>query len=160
MFCRNCGKEILNEAVVCPHCGCLTGVQQQPQAGQYGSPYVDQNGNPYVYQNGSTFVDQNGNPVNMTYDRYGNPNNPYLDRYGPQKNPFENQTQSNVPDEVNAGLVVLSVLFPVIGIILGAVNQNNGRKKSAKAYILAAVISWIAWIFIIILIAFLSAFFG
>lgn len=23
MFCRYCGKELLDEAVVCPHCGCL-----------------------------------------------------------------------------------------------------------------------------------------
>ncbi len=24
MFCRTCGKEIHNEAVICPHCGCAT----------------------------------------------------------------------------------------------------------------------------------------
>ena len=24
MFCKNCGKEILNEAVICVHCGCST----------------------------------------------------------------------------------------------------------------------------------------
>ena len=24
MFCRNCGKEILDEAVICVHCGCST----------------------------------------------------------------------------------------------------------------------------------------
>lgn len=25
MFCKKCGKEICDEAVVCPHCGCATG---------------------------------------------------------------------------------------------------------------------------------------
>ncbi len=24
MFCPKCGKEIMNEAVICPHCGCAT----------------------------------------------------------------------------------------------------------------------------------------
>ncbi len=26
MFCRKCGKELLDEAVVCPGCGCETGI--------------------------------------------------------------------------------------------------------------------------------------
>ena len=25
MFCTKCGKEIMDEAVICPHCGCETG---------------------------------------------------------------------------------------------------------------------------------------
>ena len=25
MFCQKCGKEIMDEAVICPHCGCATG---------------------------------------------------------------------------------------------------------------------------------------
>ncbi|MBO7394077.1 MAG: zinc-ribbon domain-containing protein, partial [Abditibacteriota bacterium] len=24
-YCRQCGKELLDEAVICPHCGCATG---------------------------------------------------------------------------------------------------------------------------------------
>lgn len=156
MFCRTCGKEIIDEAVICPYCGCLTGVPQQPPM---GTLYVEQKGNPNVTsydQNGNPITfDQNGNPI--TYDRYGNPNNPYLDRYGPQQNPFINQNQSNVPDEVNAGLVVLSVFFPIVGIVLGITNQNSGKRKSAKAYITAAVISWVAWFFLMFLIGFLAA---
>ena len=27
MFCQKCGKEILDEAVICVHCGCATGNQ-------------------------------------------------------------------------------------------------------------------------------------
>ena len=32
MFCSKCGKEIMNEAVICPHCGCPTSnyLPQQP----------------------------------------------------------------------------------------------------------------------------------
>ncbi len=134
MFCRTCGKEIIDEAVICPYCGCLTGVPQQPPMGQYG------------------------NPINMTYDQYGNPNNPYLDRYGVHNTTPPNQT--NVPDEVNAGLVVLSVFFPIVGIILGITNQNCGKNKSAKAYITAAVIAWVSWFFLVFMFGIFAAVFG
>lgn len=31
MFCSKCGKEINDEAYVCPFCGCLTGKNASPQ---------------------------------------------------------------------------------------------------------------------------------
>lgn len=31
MFCQKCGKEIMDEAVVCIHCGCATGVQKKAE---------------------------------------------------------------------------------------------------------------------------------
>lgn len=153
MFCRTCGKEILDEAVICPYCGCLTGVLQQPPVGQYGSGFVDKNVSPYNNQ----YVDQNGNPV--TFDRYGNPNNPYLDRYGNHNTtPFGQQNMSSESDEINAGLVVLAVLLPLAGIILGAVNQSNGKHKSGKAYITAAVISWAVTFFVTFIFGIIVAF--
>ncbi len=36
MYCRNCGKEIMNEAVYCVHCGCSTGPTQPNY--QYQTP--------------------------------------------------------------------------------------------------------------------------
>ena len=34
MFCSHCGKEVSNEAYVCPNCGCLvSGKGSQPQEG-------------------------------------------------------------------------------------------------------------------------------
>ena len=97
MFCKSCGKEINDQAVVCPYCGNQTGnAQQIPQQPVYGAPQQ-------------------------------NPNNMY---------------QQPVPaDETNVGLVVLSVLFPIVGIILGAVNMSNGNKKSGKAYLMAGIIA-------------------
>lgn len=53
--------------------------------------------------------------------------------YGYQQN--NQQYTQNDPDEVNVGIVVLSVFIPIVGIILGAVNIGNGRKKSGKAYL-------------------------
>ena len=29
MYCRKCGEEILDEAVICPKCGCETGVKNE-----------------------------------------------------------------------------------------------------------------------------------
>lgn len=34
MFCKKCGKEITDEAVICPHCGCATGVQKKAEISQ------------------------------------------------------------------------------------------------------------------------------
>lgn len=82
MYCKNCGKEINDKAVVCVHCGVATGV-----------------------------------PVNGG--------------------------QMNYADEpASSGLIVLSVLFPLIGIIMGLVYNSNGKKKAGNTYIKAALISF------------------
>lgn len=105
MFCSSCGKEINNEAVVCPYCGVQTAnAQQIPQQPNYNAQ-----------------------------QNYG----------APQQNPYMNQYPQPIEaDETNAGIVVLSVLFPIVGIILGAVNMSNGKKKSGKAYLMAGIISF------------------
>lgn len=37
MFCQKCGKEIMDEAVICPHCGCATGVRPKTEVSK--KPY-------------------------------------------------------------------------------------------------------------------------
>lgn len=37
-FCQKCGKEIMDEAVICPNCGCAT--ENKVQAGQSPVEYV------------------------------------------------------------------------------------------------------------------------
>lgn len=32
MYCQKCGREILDEAVVCPHCGCMVNGKRSPVA--------------------------------------------------------------------------------------------------------------------------------
>lgn len=105
MFCSSCGKEINDQAVVCPYCGAQTiNAQKIPQQTNYGAQ-----------QNYAA----------------------------PQQNPYMNQYPQPVEaDETNVGIVVLSFLFPIIGIILGAVNLSNGKKKSGKAYLMAGVIAF------------------
>ena len=45
MFCSKCGKEILNEAVICPNCGCATNnyhthISPQPQSISSSADYM------------------------------------------------------------------------------------------------------------------------
>ncbi len=76
-FCSICGKEINNEAVICPHCGCMVETAQKKPA---------------------------------------------------------------TTDEVNAGLVILSVFFPIFGFIYWAVVHKETPKKG-KACGVAALIT-------------------
>lgn len=80
MFCKNCGKEIHDEAVICVHCGVST-----------------------------------GNPMTRTSDLEDEP--------------------------ANGGLVFLSILIPLCGIILGATNISAGKKHAGKVYLWSAIIT-------------------
>ncbi len=115
MFCSSCGKEINDQAVVCPYCGAKTAnAQQIPQQPDFGAQ-----------------------------QNYG----------APQQNPYMNQYPQPIEaDETNVGIVVVSVLFPIIGIILGAVNMSNGKKKSGKAYLMAGIIAFAVELVISIII--------
>lgn len=81
-FCQHCGKEILDEAVICPGCGCSVQAINNTQTAQ-------------------------------------------------------------VDESVSAGLVVLSVLIPLFGIIYWPVKAKT-RPKCAKTCGIAAIISWAA----------------
>ena len=72
-YCRKCGKEIDDEAIMCVHCGV---------------------------------------PTNRAAGAPADPN-----------------------DTVNPGLIVLSVLVPFVGIILGIVNLSGGKKRSGSIYL-------------------------
>jgi len=85
---------------------------------------------------------------------------PQQPNYGYQQN--NQQYVQGEPDEVNVGFVVLSVFIPIVGIILGAVNLGNGKKKSGKAYLIAGcvvvgseiLIGILLWVFAMISISF------
>ena len=86
-FCSKCGKEIMDEAVVCPNCGCAVVAPNQY------------------------------NPVNRA------------------------------DDEVSVGLVILSILIPLFGVIYWPVKHKETPKK-AKACGIAGIISWAVGILI------------
>lgn len=88
VFCKNCGKEINDKAVICVHCGVQT-----------------------------------GNPVM--------------------------QTQVNAADEASGGLLAISFLFPIVGLIMGAVFSFTGRPvtggKCFKFAAIGIVVSGVLW---------------
>ena len=59
------------------------------------------------------------------------------------------------PNEpANGGFIVLSLLIPLVGIILGAIESSNGKKRAGKAYIISAVASIVFWVVLSLLITF------
>lgn len=82
MFCKKCGKEIMDDAVVCIHCGCAVDDSQLKEA---GSP----------------------------------------------------------EDKVNAGIIVGTVLIPLIGLILGIVNLCQKKTRSGGIYLGVGIGCWI-----------------
>ena len=61
---------------------------------------------------------------------------------GAQANTVPYGVSYNDPNEpANTGLVVLSVLIPLAGIIMGAIHLSDGRKRAGKAYLTAALIT-------------------
>ena len=89
-FCSKCGKEIMDEAVVCPNCGCAVVAPNQY------------------------------NPVNRA------------------------------DDEVSVGLVILSILIPLFGVIYWPVKHKETPKK-AKACGITAIVSFLVCFVISIL---------
>lgn len=119
MICITCGKEIVGDSSICLCCGCLTGDGQLPA--------------PVKLRN----VDKR-NPLSTSYNPLGTPNKPYFNNS--QNTNFINQTPTT-PDKVNPWLVILTLIFPVIGLIIGVSDQNHGKKKSGKVYTLIATIN-------------------
>ena len=62
------------------------------------------------------------------------------------------QFTMNGPDQVNAALVVVSILIPIFGIIYGAISLGGGHPKSGKVYLilgLAAIFVFPCLMFVI-----------
>ena len=89
-YCQHCGKELLDQAVVCPGCGCSV------------------------------------------------------------------LTEPKVDESVSTGLVVLSVLIPLFGVIYWPVMAKT-RPKCAQACGIAAIISWVVGFVIIMASGFIMA---
>lgn len=83
MYCSKCGKEIHDEAVVCPNCGCST-----------------------------------GGKIRL-------PESPASEDY------------------VRGALVAVSMLFPIVGVIMGIVNLCKKKTKSGTTYLLVGIVAWI-----------------
>ncbi|MGN0668976.1 MAG: hypothetical protein ACI4JZ_00365 [Oscillospiraceae bacterium] len=99
-----------------------------------------------------TGVQQREN-VNQYIDKSGSPNT-----YVPQNNSFVNRIPYNEPDSVNPWLVIVSLILPIIGLIIGINNQKDGKKKSGKVYIILSTII-LAILFILTIIGLVYTFY-
>ena len=85
MFCKKCGAQINDEAVVCPKCGCRTDNYEQPAA------------------------------------------------------------KKSEPDKTSVGIVIASVLLPIVGVIMGIVNLCKKKTSSGLTYLITGIVAWVIW---------------
>ena len=165
-FCLKCGKEIEEGNVVCFECAAAE-VPSQPQAAPannqqpYGQSYGQQ---PYGQQ---PYGQQPYGQQPYGQQPYGQ--QPYGQQpYGQQpygQQPYGQQPYGQQPygqpynpygapmpeASANVGMIILSVLIPIAGIILAIVNWSKSP-KAARTYLVAGIISW--FISFIIIFAF------
>ncbi len=162
-FCLKCGKEIEDGNVVCFDCAASEVAQpaaapaenqapvQQPQYGQqpYGqAPYGQQ---PQYGQQPYGQAPYGQQPYGQA--PYGQ--QPYGQApYGQPYNPY------GTPEPgANIGLIILSVLIPIAGVILGIVNWSKSP-KAARSYLVAGIVSWVINFIIIFIASFLMSGYG
>ncbi|MGN0668977.1 MAG: zinc-ribbon domain-containing protein, partial [Oscillospiraceae bacterium] len=69
--------------------------------------------------------------------------------------------QEKDDDKINVGLIFVCFLIFIVGIVLGASNLKDGRKKSGKVYLVVGIVSAVIDItFSIIYLMFLCDFFS
>ena len=64
-------------------------------------------------------------------------------------------------EKPNPGFIVLSILVPIFGIVMGIVEKNNGKTRAGKSYLTASICSvafWLIFTFVIVLISTLLPF--
>lgn len=119
MFCQYCGKEVEQGSTSCSGCGAQLNNPMYNTA-QNAAPIPPQQPTPYPPQ---------GMPNQMS------PHQGYYPQGCYQKPPVDPDAPANV------GFIILSVFFPIIGIILGAVKFSDGAKREGKAYLIAALVT-------------------
>ena len=61
-------------------------------------------------------------------------------QYG--QNQYMPQGEQPVEDKVSVGIVILAVLIPIVGVIIGGVNMSKGKKHSGKIYLIVGGAMW------------------
>lgn len=126
-YCTYCGSQVSPNAAICTRCGRSITGPMQASG----------------FQNGRKFCPHCGTDLDM--------NAAVCVRCGYKAG------SSPANDNVNAGLVVVSVLVPIFGIVYWAIKQKE-CPKSAKYYGIASLISWGAGMVLSMSFQFLGAF--
>ena len=151
-FCPNCGTTLEGNPLFCPECGAYllnaeekaaaqsnaenqNAAQPQSQQKQYYQAPVQEE-QPQYYQA----------PTQGEQPQYYQPptgqNQPYNTLPQQQQNTYQGYAaapNAAVPDKAKVGLVILSFLFPIIGLIL-FFSKRKKTPKAAKSYIIAAAV--------------------
>ncbi|MBQ9898895.1 MAG: zinc ribbon domain-containing protein [Ruminococcus sp.] len=59
------------------------------------------------------------------------------------------KAKEEVEDKVSGGMVVLSILIPIVGVIIGIVNLAKGKKNSGLVYLIVGIVAWVTGAMII-----------
>lgn len=141
-FCPNCGTQLEGNPLFCPECGTylLNATTEEPvnqaaavqQPAQQAQP-VQPQPQPQAQQ-----------PQQTTYYQPPVQQAPGYNTL-PQQQPntytgYASAEAYDKPDKASVGIIILSVLFPIVGLILFFVKKKK-QPKAAKAYLTAAAIS-------------------
>lgn len=84
-------------------------------------------------------------------------NQPYGQQ--PYGQPYNSYGMPMPEDKANVGMVILSVLIPIAGLILAIVNRSKSP-KTARTYLVAGIISWVVSFIIIFVFSFAMGYGG
>lgn len=127
MICKWCNKEVLENSKFCTHCG---GNLQD----QVNEPVV--NTNPQIVEEPIISIQESVTPVQPIEMSVQEPV-----MNGVNNVQYQTETINNQEGKANVGLVILSVLIPLAGLIIFLVKKDID-KKTAKASGIAALISF------------------
>ncbi len=137
-LCQYCGKEMVDEAMVCPNCG-ATVANSQPMNQGYGQPMNQGYGQPMNQGYGQPMNQGYGQPMNQGY---GQPMG-YPEFQQPEKTGLA------------TAALVFAILIPFIGLILSIVGMSKYKteamKKKCKTSLIVSIVVW-AINFIILLL--------
>ncbi len=162
MYCTHCGKEIADDQQVCPYCGQKTIAYKEENASDsagnnngFNQSNANNGYNNNFNGNGGYNHNQNGGYGGNGYNNY-NCNGNYNNGYGYQNgNPNYNQNfRPQNFDAPNAGFAVLSFFFPLVGLILYLVwnDQYPLKAKSCGKGALIGVITYFALILLSVIL--------
>ena len=66
-----------------------------------------------------------------------------------------NAAPVNPEEPASKGMLILSFLIPLAGIIIGATDSSKGKKRAGKACMISAVCGMVFWIVFSIILAFI-----
>ncbi len=131
-YCSKCGHQLIDEAVICVKCGC--GVGRTSVNHNKESRTEKEEVKKYCHQCGHQLIGKAVICTNCGCGANVQSTNAYEEKQ-PEK------------DEADTGLLVLSVVVPVVGFILWAL-KNKETPKAAKTYGMASLIVCGVWLII------------